>query len=305
MKSVLYLLFLFAAVSTGATPALADPILIDPAVQARLQIVTKPLEAVHTTTGASAPGFARVLDPSPLLALIGDTDAATATAEASAAEAARTAALAKDSTVSAKTNEAAQAQARTDAAHLTQLKQRLALEWGPSFAALPAPALHQLGADLAAARAAIVRIDAPAGAGIKGASQASLDFGALGQVQAKILGVARTADQKLQSPGLIAIVTGPDAAYLSTGLTATTQLSSGGDGDGVLVPNDALLRQDGQVVAFVKTGVKGFDKRVVHPAHLTAQGIVVTSGFRAGERVVVQGAQALSAASAPKADGDD
>ena len=299
MKSILPLLLLLIA-----TPAMAAPFMLDPAVQGRLQIRTAPLQAVHGAA-TSGSGFARVLDPAPLLTLISDTDAATATAQASAAEAARTAGLAKDATVSAKTNEAAQAQARADAAKLTQLKQQLALEWGPYFAALSGPALHQLGADLTAAHAAIVRIDAPAGAGIKGASGAVLDFGAVGQVQARIVGVARTADQKLQSPGLIAIVTGPDAAYLSTGLTATTQLSGGGDGDGILIPNNALLRDDGQVLAFVKTGAKGFDKRVVHPAHLTAQGIVVTSGFHAGELVVVQGAQALNAASAPKTGGDD
>ena len=299
MKSLVLLLLLLMA-----APAVAEPILIDPAVQARLQVRTAPLQAVHGTA-AAATGFARVLDPAPLLALLSDTDAAAATAQASAAEAARTDGLVKDATVSAKANEAAQAQARTDAAKLLQLKQRLSLEWGPSFAALPAPALQQLGADLTAARAAIVRIDAPAGAGIKGASQAQLDFGALGQVTAKVVGVARTADLKLQSPGLIAIVTGPDAAYLSAGLSATTQLFSTADGDGVLIPNNALLRQDGQVFAFVKTGAKSFDKRVVRPARLTAQGIVVTSGFHAGESVVVQGAQALSAAGAPKSEGDD
>ena len=299
MKSVLPLLLIFMA-----APATADPIMLDPAVQTRLQIRTAPLQVAHSPASQGS-GFARVLDPSPLLALIGDTDAAAATAQASAAEAARTAALVKDNTVSAKTNEANQAQARNDAVKLTQLKQRLSLEWGPYFAALPAPALHQLGADLTSAHAAVVRIDVPAGAGIKGATQAVLDFGALGQVPARIVGVARTADQKLQSPGLIAIVTGADAGYLSSGLTATTQLAGGADGDGVLIPNNALLRQDGQVFAFVRTGAKGFDKRVVHPAHLTAQGIVVTSGFRAGESVVIQGAQALSAASEPKTDEGD
>ncbi len=299
MKPLLSLLLLLVA-----APAVAEPVVIDPAVQARLQIRTNPLQAVHGAAVA-ATGFARVLDPAPLLALLSDTDAATATAQASAAEAARTNGLVKDATVSAKTNEAAQAQARTDAAKLLQLKQRLSLEWGPSFAALPAPALQQLGADLTSAKAAIVRIDMPAGAGIKGASQAQLDFGALGQVTAKVVGVARTADLKLQSPGLIAIVTGPDAAYLSAGLSATTQLFGAADDDGVLIPNNALLRQGGQVFAFVKTGAKSFDKRVVHPARLTAQGIVVTSGFHAGDSVVVQGAQALTAAAAPKAGGDD
>ena len=304
MKSVLPAFLLLLAASAVAPSVVAEPFLIDPAVQARLQIRTAPLQAVHGTA-SSASGFARVLDPAPLLALLGDTDAAAATAQASAAEAARTAGLVKDATVSAKADEAAQAQARSDATRLIQLKQRLSLEWGPWFAALPAPALQQLGADLTGAKAAIVRIDAPAGAGIKGASRAQLDFGALGSVTAKVVGVARIADLKLQSPGLVAIVTGPDAAYLSAGLTATTQLFGAADGDGVLIPNNALLRQDGQIFAFVKTGSKGFDKRVVHPAHLTAQGIVVTSSFRAGEIVVVQGAQALSAARAPKAGGDD
>lgn len=282
-------------------PALAGagPVRLDAATQARLQLRTAPIAAAHAS--AAIDGFATVQDPSPLLQLLGDLTPAEAAATASQAEAARTAMLARDATVSAKTAEAAKAQAAADQAKVAVLKQRLAIEWGASFARLSDSELTALAHDLAMGEAAIVRVDTPSGAGLNTARTATLDLGPLGGATARVLGIARTADARLQSPGLITIVTGSQAAYLSAGLAVKAKLYGGGVSDGLLIPNAALLRAGGQVYAWVKTGPAVFDKRAVHSVRVTADGLIVKDGFRAGDSVVVQGASALLAAETPHA----
>lgn len=292
------------AVMLCATPALAQdkPVQVDAKTQARLQIRTAPIEAAHSSDAIQA--FATVVDPTPLLTLLSDLATAQSAYNASQAEAVRTHALAQDATVALKTAEAAQAQARGDQAKVTLLKQRVGLEWGVYFVNLSDDGLRQLGSDLAAGRAALVRIDTPSGQGLKGARSAVLDAGAIGTVTARVLGVARTADARLQSPGLMTMVSGPDAAYFSTGLTLKASLYGGNGTDGLLIPNSALLRQGGHVYAWVKTGAQGFVKREVVAARVTPDGLIVGSGFSQGEAVVIQGASALLAASATPAAGD-
>ncbi len=287
-----------------AGPAMAAPpaLRLDAATQTRLQIRTQAVTPAQSADAVN--GFATVMDPAPLLQLLSDLDAARATLAASSAEAARTQSLAKDATVSSKAAEAARAQAQADQAKLNLLKQRLGLEWGGYFASLPDAALTQLAHDIAVQQAALVRVDTPSGQGLKNAASATLDLGPLGSAQARVAGVARTADQRLQSPGLITIVTGSQAAFLSNGLTMNAKLYSGGAAGGVLIPNAALLRQDGHVFAYVRTAPTSFVKREVVRTRVTAEGLIVQDGFRPGEAVVIQGASALLAAETPKPAGE-
>ncbi len=299
MKSVLPFLLAgcLALPAAAATPRLT----LDAPTQTRLQIRTAPVEAAHSADAVA--GFASVMDTSALLQLLSDHDAAVAALAASSAEAARTASLAKDATVSTKVAEAARAQAAADQAKLTLLRQRLGLEWGPYFAGLPDPALTRLAHDLAAGQAALVRIDTPSGKGLKSAATATIDLGALGTVQARVVGIARTADARLQSPGVVAVVTGSQAGYLGTGLTLNARLYGGGGTDGLLIPNAALLRQSGHVYAYVKSG-NAFERREVLPLRVVPEGLITTQGFRAGDTVVVQGASALLTAENAKPAGD-
>ncbi|CAM3224680.1 hypothetical protein [Asticcacaulis taihuensis] len=267
------------------------PLQLDARTQARLQLRIAPLTAAHSSDQVSA--FATVVDPTPLLTLLSDLATAQSAYTASQAEAARSQALARDASLSAKASEAATAQARSDQARVRLLKQRLGLEWGAYFTTLSDNGLRQLGSDLAAARCALVRVDTPAGQGLKGAKTVSLDLGALGFADARVLGVARTADARLQSPGLMTLVSGENAAYLSIGLSLKASLYSGGGTSGLLIPNAALLRQGGHVYAFIKTNAQTFDRRIVTPTRVTPEGLIVTSGFTSGEKVVVQGASAL------------
>lgn len=267
------------------------PLQLDGKTQTRLQLRVAPVHAAQSTNSVNA--FAAVVDATPLLTLLSDLATAQSAYNASQAEATRTQALAKDDTVSQKVADAALAQARGDQAKVTLLKQRLGLEWGSWFSGQTDVALRQLGTDLSMGRAALVRVDTPSGQGLKGAQTASLELGAIGTVNARVLGIARTADARLQSPGLISMVTGPNAAYLSNGLTMKASLYGGGVTNGLLIPNAALLRQGGRVYAYVKTGAKTFDRRAVVPVRVVSDGLIVSDGFTAGEQVVVQGASAL------------
>ena len=286
------LIFMLAA---SCAHAQDKPLQLDGKTQSRLQLRVAPIQTAHSADQVNA--FATVVDQTPLLTLLSDLATAQSTYNASQAEATRTQALAKDASVSTKAAEAAQAQARGDQAKVILLKQRLGLEWGAYFSGLSDTALRHLGTDLSTGKAALVRIDTPSGQGLKGARSASLDLGAIGSAEAHVLGVARTADMRLQSPGLMTMVRGDNAAYLGTGLTMKAALYSGGSTEGLLIPNAALLRNGGKVYAYVKTGAQIFERRVITPVRVTPDGLIVNSGFTAGEQVVVQGASALLTAS--------
>ena len=286
------------ALLASASLCAAAPLKVDAATQRRLGVATAPLAAAHRNT--SVAGFAKVLDPGPLAALEADIVTAAAAADASRTEAARAHALnAADATVSKRAVETADAQARADAAKLALLQRRVGLEWGRAVSGLSAARRARLVADLSAGRAALVRIDTVAGQGEPGLRTASLDLGAAGKAQAVVLGPARTGDPRLQSAGVIALVSGPQAQWLPPGLTASVSAAAGvGDG-GVVIPRAALLRVKGQTFAYVRTGPDGFERRRVDGGAPQPEGLFTPSGFHSGEAVVVAGGAALLAAETP------
>jgi hypothetical protein len=286
----------------GVGPATAEPVKllkITPATQVRLGILTAPLAAMRKS--ASVSGFARAVDPVPLATLDADIAAAAAALNASQAEAARTRALnAADQTVSKKVAEAASAQARSDAAKLNLLRRRLGLEWGPSIQALSDARRGRLIGDIAAGHAALVRIDASSGLSHL-TGTATLDLGPAGPARAAILGPARVGDPRLQSTGLLALVSGPQALQMGSGTVAPARLTAGAEVRGVVVPRGALLRTAGQTFAYVRRDGASFERRPVMAGQPDPAGLFVAQGFRAGELVVVKGAAQLFAAETPAA----
>ncbi len=282
-----------------ASPAIAAPILlrIDAATQARLGVVTAPLSAVRRT--ASVSGFARAVDPVPLATLDADIAAAAAALGASQAESARTRTLnAEDQTVSRRVAEAAAAQARADAAKLALLRRRIGLEWGPSLQAMSDARRGRLIGDIAAGRAALVRIDASSGLSHL-TGTATIDLGPSGLAHAAILGPARVGDPRLQSTGLLALVSGPQALRMAAGTVAPARLAAGAPAVGVIIPRAALLRTAGQTFAYVRRDGGSFERRAVIAGISDPAGLFVTGGFRASEPVVTKGAAQLFAAETP------
>ena len=264
---------------------------VDAATQKRLGVSTAPLAAARRQVAAT--GFARVMDPLPLVTLDSDLVTAATAAAASHAEAARTKVLAAaDATVSLKVAQAAQAQASADAARLTLLRRRVGLEWGPVFADDARRA--RLIGELVAGRAALVRIDAPTGTA--GAQSARMQIGGGETVNIAILGPARTADPRVQMGGLIGVVRGPVAARLGVGLSAPVALSGAAGGAGVIVPRSALIRTAGLTFAYVRKDATHFERRALVAPTPRPEGLFSAGGFSPGEPVVVSGASALLAA---------
>jgi hypothetical protein len=292
-------MLLTLAAATAARAADADeavkPVKLPAAIQAKLGLKSEPLMA--KTEAATLSGFVKVLDPGPLAQLDSDIAAADAAAEASQAEFARSQALNKDGqAVAAKQVEAARALARADAVKLALLRRRLGLEWGDGVARMSPRRRGQLLADIAAGRAALVRIDTPSGEGLAGLRTVELDLGPLGKVRAKVLGTARAADPRLLSPGLIATARGPGVRSLSVGLSAPVKLTASAPVKGVVAPRAALLRSQGKTWVYVRTGPETFLRKAVEDGRSDAQGLFTPAGLEAGEQVVTQGAAALFAA---------
>lgn len=283
-----------ALLAAGASGAAAALLKMDAATQARLGVATAPLQAAYRN--ATQTGFARALDPGPLAQLDSDLQAAVAAAAASQAEANRTKALnAADQTVSKQSAEAAAAQARADAAKLQLLHRRVGLEWSPALARWSDARLSKLVADIAAGRAALVRIDSAAGlAQVRGT--VTLDLGPAGPVRAAILGPTRTGDTRLQSTGLLALVTGPQAELLGAGTVTPATIADGAGASGVVLPRSALLRTGGRTWVFVRRDATDFERREASGGLADPAGLFVAQGFRPGEQVVTAGASQLFAA---------
>lgn len=289
-------LVLALAFGSGLAPGLASSdvlVKVDRETQQRLGLREAPLASARHADGASA--FARGLDLTPLATLEADLAVARAAAVASSAEAARTAALAKaDATVSRRVADAAAAQGRGDAARVVLLRRRLGIEWGSAFAAMSDARRLALVSAAAAGRVALVRIDL-VGASARTGASAELDLGAHGRARAAVLGPARAGDPRATTPGLLALVSGPAAAWVGTGTVIPVSFINVG-ASGVLIPRGALLRTAGQTFAYVRRGDEQFERRPVADGLSQAEGLFAPRGFQPGETVVVSGAAKLFAA---------
>jgi hypothetical protein len=295
-------LALAATLCSAEAEAQGALVKLDAATQQRLGVQTAPVAGAQRA--AAMRGFARALDATPLATLEADLATAASAAQASQAEAARSRALAAaDATVSRRVAETAVAQARADAAKVALLRRRLGLEWSPAIAAMSKARRSQLIAAIAEGRATLVRIDVAGGAAPVHGS-ASLDLGAHGHAQATILGPARVGDARLQSTGLLALVSGPGAIWLATGAVAPATLAAGPPATGVIVPRAALLRTGGQTYAYVRRDPTSFERREVDGGVSDPAGLFAPAGFRPGEQVVVAGAAQLFTSEQTPAKGD-
>jgi len=240
--------------------------------------------------------FAKVLDPGPLAQLESDLDTAIAAAAASGAEAARARALSPGSAaMSAKDAEAAISQARQDELKVVQLRRQVGLQWGPGLARMSDARRQGLVKALSEGHAALVQVDTPDSQGQAGARTVEIDIGS-GSVHAPVIGPSRNAEPRLQSSGLIALVTGPQAILFSIGLTQSARIDQPSSQTGVLLPRTALIRYQGLDWAYVRRGPGQFERRQVSGPTPEKDGDFVAQGFQPGEQVAVQGVAALFAA---------
>ncbi len=276
----------------------------------KLDDKTKALASIRVTAlGGSEntvlqTGFARALDVGALAAIDADSKAAEATARASGAEAARLATLAaQDQSASRRAVEAAQAQAQADSAHAQLAARRVGLEFGPGLARLGRGGTSALVSAIASGKAALVRIDIP---------NVMLRPGAtvrLGEppnaTSVRVLGATASADAKLQSAGVLAIVRGGAAQGLLAGRIIPAAAETGARQTGVTVPRDAIVRYQGALWVFVEKPDKSFERVRLSEARPVDDGWFVSRGLAPGTRVAVSGAGSLLAIETGGASAED
>jgi hypothetical protein len=271
----------------------SDGVHMDVETRTRMGIRIAPLAM------ASAPrviaGFARVMDVGPLAAIESEISAAEAATSASEAEYRRLSTLAaQDQAASARSVEAARAQAAADAARAKLAGRRVGLEWGASLEKLSNAERSRLLTDIAAGRAALLRIDASGASASVAKASVRMEKGGPA-IPASILGPAAAADARLQTAGLLALVRGDAAKTLPTGRLLQADLELGAAETGFLLPAAALVRTDNSIFVYLKTGADLFERRNVGAGRATADGWFIAEGLAAGDQIVVEGAGSLLA----------
>ncbi|UVO53751.1 hypothetical protein [Sphingomonas sp. SUN039] len=278
--------------STSVPPATVQPLTLDEKAKARASVRVVTLAA--TQASAEVTGFARGLDVGTLAVIDAEAKAADATAAASRAEAGRLATLAsQDQSASRRSVEAARAQSQADDARAQLARRRVGLEFGPGLARLGSGGISALVSEIANGRAALVRIDI-ANIVLKPGSSVRIGDGA-NSAGVRVLGAAATADAKLQSAGVLAIVRGNAADGLLAGRILPAFADTGSSRTGVTVPRDAIVRYQGGLWVFVEKPDKSFARVELVDARAVDDGWFVPGGLTPGTRIAVSGAGSLMA----------
>jgi len=264
---------------------------IDADTQRRLGIAVAPL--VSATDGPALDGFAKGLDAGPLAAIIAEIDTAQAAASASAAEARRLDSLYReDVSASRRTVEAAWAQAQSDAARVRLAQQRIGIEFGPGLLHLGLAEVRRLAGEIANGETALIRVDIP-GANLASGTMVGVGSGAT-TVAVRVLGPAASADARLQSAGVLAILRGPMARQSIAGRVMSASVATGTERIGLLVPRDAIVRFQGQMWVY-RQGGKGFARVALQNPKAVEDGWLISSGLNPGDRIAVHGGAGLLA----------
>lgn len=275
-----------AAVAALAPPE--APLRFDAATRARLGIAVTRLEPAGTAVVTN--GFARALDIGPLAVIDSEIRSARAAAVASAADAARLRDLAaQDQSASARSVQVAAAQAIADRLRVDLAVRRVALEFGPGLARLGDGQRMALIADVAAGRAALLRIDVPGSAPITGVRVGDP------AVAVTVLGPASAADARVQGLALLAILRGASVREAAAGRQLAAIIGGGGREAGTIVPRAALLRQKGEMFVYVADGDR-FERRTLAAARPVADGWFTVGDVKPGDMVVTTGAGTVLAA---------
>ncbi len=263
--------------------------------QARIGLETEGLTAVTQSQESTAYGV--VLDPAPLAARDAELASARAAVDASRAEYERARLLhSEQQNVSLKDFESARAKFQVDQAQLNLLNQRLADEWGAKIAAMAPVERARLIDALTKRVAGLVRLSMPPGQSFAPeptqARVAALGFDNQPLVTHSIW-FAPTVDSHLQGQSFLLIIQA-QGFPVRPGTAVTAHLESPDAAKpGVVIPEAAVVRTGDRAWAYAQIAPMQFERRNLVVTSPAARGWFVTTGFTAGDRIVVSGAQAL------------
>ncbi|MEX3941321.1 metal transporter [Paraburkholderia sp. BR10937] len=278
-------------------------VVVSPEAQRAGHIEVAPLAAVTSQPGISAD--ATVIDLQPLFDLRNrlasaradvDTFAAQAASSRTQYEGSRTL-FADDRNVSQKTLQAAQATMQGDAAKLQSARVTLngldgtmRQQFGDALAnAATAPA-STLFQRLEAGQSVVLRVTLPSSFGKTPPERIAVDTPSGGTVPAQRLSASPLADPAVQGMPWFYVAGTALPANLRTSARVPTSNEAVA---GLLIPGQAVVWYGGETWAYVRTAHDRFTRRYVPAANEGDHGFMVTTGFRAGDQIVTQGAQLL------------
>ena len=267
-------------------------ITLDAATQKVMGLQTAALSAAQLKPEVKA--YGRVLDTSPLVALVAELTVAQAASEASQAELKRLKTLAGQNNASERALQAAEAAAARDQVQVESARLRVLSGWGSAIAGQrDLPAFVQSLGSLASV---LVEIDLPAGeAGTSTPTGARLVTLADDSkpIEAQLLGPATAVDPQMQGRGFLFLVT-PNPSRLTPGAAVTGFLSLPGEAQtGVTMPREAVVRFNGTTWVYVQTGDDTFQRTEVALDRPLEKGWFVREGLKPQDKVVSVGAQQL------------
>jgi hypothetical protein len=270
---------------------------LDGDTQARMGLQVAPL--VTAELAPEVQGYGRVLDPTPLAALVTEAASAQATLQASTQEYERLRALyAQNQNASARALETAEAALKRDQIALASVQSRLLLGWGKAVATQAdlAAFVHSLTVP----ETALVRVDLPLGEPLQAAptgGRIALVDAPDDALEAQYLGPAPSTDPQFQGRGFLLLAQAerlPPGTAVRAWLTVPHEKQSG-----VVVPRDAVLRHEGRTFVYLQTREGVFQRTAVVLERPTGDGWFVPVGandhssLQPQEKVVVVGAQQL------------
>jgi hypothetical protein len=185
---------------------------------------------------------------------------------------------------------AKEANTRAAGAQLETQRALVKEQWGPVLARWigeGAPPLNRLlaGQDL------LVRIALPAGSLVSAPAAAHLQPSPGVTLDARIVSGVPQADPKFQGQSFYAVLA--EDARLRPGMTVPATVTVGAPIAGVVAPDTAVVRWNGEPWVFVEAAKGEFIRQAISTGIGTPGGWFVTSGLSAGMPVVVRGAQLL------------
>lgn len=288
---------------TVQTVAGETVVIVSPDAQRASHIEVAPLAAATVRPESTA--WATVIDLQPLFDLSNRLAAAQADLDTIRAQAANSRAqyersrvlFGDDRNISLKSLQDARAVMQADEAKLRSaeaarsgLQATLRQQFGDALASAATTPASDLLHRLVSGRAVVLRVTLAADYGGAAPARITVD-GPDGQpMPAQKLSASPQGDPAVQgNPWFYAA-----AHALPVGTRTSAHVPSPGESTAALaIPERAVVWYGGQPWAYVRTAPDRFTRRYVPGANETAQGFVVTSGFHAGDLVVMRGAQLL------------
>lgn len=278
-------------------------VVVAPDMQRASGINAVPL--AQATFQAERTAYATVIDLQPLFdlgnrlaAARADRDSARAQVADSQAQVERAQVLYQDDrNVSEKSVQDARAVAQSDQAKLhaaeaakSGVEASLRQQFGETLANAAATPTSSLFRQLSHGLATIVRITLPAGDNVSVPARLAIDDQNGQRIAARKLSAAAQIDPAVQGASYFYLA---EHAFPVGTRTIAHLVLQGQNTAGLLIPDSAIVWYGGQRWVYIRTAADRFTRRLFPAAFATNEGIIATSGFHAGDDIVMRGAQLL------------